>query len=875
MTRWLAQLRSAFLSISHRRRAERDLEDEIRYHLDLEIEAQRHAGLSPDEARHAALRAMGAIEKSKDECRDLRWGRLVGEFLSDLRYAGRALRRRPGFAALAIAIVALGIGANTAVFSVVNGVLLKSLPYPDADRIVVLRTTSVKTGEINPLVTLANFWDWRAQSTSFEAMATYRGAETPVTPGDTAEYARHATVDVQWFGVFRVVPAIGRAFGPADLVPSNSQPVAIIGDAYWQSRYGGDPGVLQRTIRVGNTLRHIVGVMPQGFQFPNRTDVWTPQTSRTASRTSHNLLAVARLKPGVPLASANAELSTIAARLAQQYPDSNEGRGVSVARLQDQLVRDVRLMLYLMWGAVGLVLVIACANTATLLLTKATARRREIAVRTALGASRRRIMRQLVTESLLLAIVAAAAGIALAYWGVQALVALTPADVVRLTDTRIDGGVLAFTLAVSLLASILFGLVPALHASKMDLAEAIKNGARATSGSRSIRTRGVLVVGQIALAVILLTGAGLLVRSLIALQNVTLGFEPANVLVMKATGVRSLAENNAFFDRLLPRVAALPGVLAVGATSVPPGDLTLSGDGAYRIDHLIEERDHDRERHALFTIVTPGAFAALGIPITRGRDFNETDIENRPLVAIVNEALVRKSLGDQDPIGKTISCSWDRKGPMTIVGVVGDARERNPGLEPMPDCYMPYRQHPYNGNTLNVVVRTESDPMALATPLRRAAAEIAPEVPVAFTTMEATVAKRMAEPRFRALLFAVLAAIAGCLAMAGVYGIVAQAVEQRGKEICLRMALGANRTAVLKMVVGQGVMLSIAGAALGLTGAFGATRFLETMLFEVTPLDPVVYLSVVVLLAVVAVAASYVPARRAAVLNPVELLKTD
>jgi len=540
MTRWLAQLRSAFLSISHRRRAERDLEDEIRYHLDLEIEAQRHAGLSPDEARHAALRAMGAIEKSKDECRDLRWGRLVGEFLSDLRYAGRALRRRPGFAALAIAIVALGIGANTAVFSVVNGVLLKSLPYPDADRIVVLRTTSVKTGEINPLVTLANFWDWRAQSTSFEAMATYRGGETPVTPGDTAEYARHATVDVQWFGVFRVVPAIGRAFGPADLVPSNSQPVAIISDAYWQSRYGGDPGVLQRTIRVGNTLRHIVGVMPQGFQFPNRTDVWTPQTSRTASRTSHNLLAVARLKPGVPLASANAELSAIAARLAQQYPDSNEGRGVSVARLQDQLVRDVRLMLYLMWGAVGLVLVIACANTATLLLTKATARSREIAVRTALGASRRRIMRQLVTESLLLAIVAAAAGIALAYWGVQALVALTPADVVRLTDTRIDGGVLAFTLAVSLLASILFGLVPALHASKMDLAEAIKNGARATSGSRSIRTRGVLVVGQIALAVILLTGAGLLVRSLIALQNVTLGFEPANVLVMKATGVRSL-----------------------------------------------------------------------------------------------------------------------------------------------------------------------------------------------------------------------------------------------------------------------------------------------------------------------------------------------
>lgn len=799
----------------------------------------------------------------------------MSEFLRDLRYAGRAVRRRPGFAALAVAIVALGIGANTAVFSVVNGVLLKSLPYPEADRIVVLRTTSVKTGEINPLVALANFWDWRTGSTSFDAMATYRGGDAPVTPGDTAEFARHANVDVQLFSAFRIVPAIGRVFGPEDLVAGSSQPVAMISYAYWQSRYGGDPGILQRTIRVGTGLRHIVGVTPPGFQFPNRTDVWTPQTNRTASRTSHNFLAVARLKPGVALASANAELNTIAARLAQQYPDSNHGRGVSVARLQDQLVGDVRLMLYLMWGAVGLVLLIACANTATLLLAKATARTREIAVRTALGASRRRIIRQLVTESLLLAIVAAAAGIALAHWGLQALVALTPADVVKLTDTHIDGGVLAFTLAVSALAGVLFGLVPAVHASRIDLAEAFKNGARATSSGRAIRTRAVLVVAEIALAVVLLTGAGLLVKSFVALQHVELGFEPANVLVMKATGVRSPEENNAFFIRLLPRAAALPRVLAVGATSVPPGDLTLSGDGAYYIDRVPEERDRDREPHALFTIVAPGTFAALGIPITRGRDFNDGDTDSRTLVAIVNEALVRTSLGGQDPIGKTIFCSWDKKDGMTIVGVVGDARERNPGLEPMPDCYMPYRQHGYNSNTLNVVARIDGDPMTLARPLRQAAAEIAPEVPVAFTTLQATVARRMEGPRFRALLFAVLAGIAACLAMAGVYGIVAEAVEQRAREICLRTALGANRTAVLKMMVGQGVMLATAGAALGLAGALGATRFLETMLFEVKPLDPAVYLAVVLLLGIVTVVASYLPARRATLLNPVELLKQE
>ncbi len=874
MSRLLAQLRVAFRSLL-RRRAERDLDDEMRYHLDLEIEAQRNAGIPPDEARDAALRAMGAIEKSKDECRDLRRGRFTDEFLGDLRYAGRALRRSPGFAMLAIVIMAVGIGANTAVFSVVNGVLLKSLPYPDADRIVVLRTSGLTTSTTNPLVTLANFWDWRAQSSSFEAMATYRGGEAPVTPADTAEFARHANVDVELFRVIGIGAMIGRTFAPEDLVPGTSQPVAMISHAYWQSRYSGDGGILQRTIRVGSGLRQIVGVMPPGFQFPNRADVWTPQTNRTASRTSHSFLAVARLKPTVSLQSAGAELNMIAARLAEQYPDSNKGRGVSVARLQDQLVGDMRLMLYLMWGAVGVVLLIACANTATLLLGKAAARTREIAVRTALGASRGRIIRQLVTESLVLAIVAGAIGIALTYWGTHLLVTVTPADVVRLSNIGIDGRVLTFTVAISFLTSLLFGLVPALHASKVDLADAVKSGTRAVGGRRTIRTRGLLVVAEIAMAVLLLTGAGLLVKSLVALQNVELGFQPGNVLVMRATGVRSQAENNAFFSQLLPRVAAVPGVVAVGATSIPPGDLALSGDGSYHIDRIPEVRDRDRDPHAMFTIVTPGAFTALGIPLTRGRDFDDGDTDGKPLVAIVNEALVRKSLGGQDPIGRTIFCSWDRKDGMTIVGVVGDARQRSPGLEPMPDCVMPYRQHAYNNSTLNVVARTTGDPMALAPTVRRVAAEIAPEVPVSFTTMEATVAKRMDEPRFRALLFVVLAAIAGCLAMAGVYGVVAQAVEQRSREIGLRMALGASRNAVLRMMLGRGLTLAVVGVVLGLAGAFGATRFLETMLFDVKPLDVPVYLGVVVLLGAVTVLASYLPARRAAGLNPVEVLKTD
>jgi len=390
-----------------------------------------------------------------------------------------------------------------------------------------------------------------------------------------------------------------------------------------------------------------------------------------------------------------------------------------------------------------------------------------------------------------------------------------------------------------------------------------------------MRTRGLLVVGEIALAVVLLTGAGLLVKSLVALQSVELGFQPENVLVMKATGVRSLPENNAFFGRLLPRVAALPGVVAVGATSIPPGDLALMGDGVYHIDRIPEVRDRNLDPHALFTIVTPGAFAALGIPLTRGRDFDERDTEDSPLVAIVNEALVRQSLGGQDPIGRTLFCSWDRKGGMTIVGVVGDARQRNPGLEPMPDCYMPYRQHAYNNNTLNVIARTEGDPMALATTVRRTAAEVAPDVPVSFTTMEATMSKRLEEPRFRALLFAMFAGVAVCLAMTGVYGVTAQAVEQRSREVGLRMALGANRSGVLRMMLGGSLRLATMGAVLGLAAAAGATRFLDTMLFEVKPIDVQVYLGVAALLGIVTLVASYVPARRAAVLDPVQVLKTE
>jgi putative ABC transport system permease protein len=811
----------------------------------------------------------------QDAHRYWRDGRLVGDFFNDLRHAARAVGRSPGFAVLVIAVMALGIGANTAVFSVVNGVLLKPLPYPGADRIVTLRTAFLTAGGTQPQVAIANYRDWRDQSKSFEAMATYRYGESPVSSETTAEFGQTASVDVQFFRVLGVSPILGRTFTLEETAPGTGR-VVIISHAYWHSRFGGDPRVLERTIRTGVTDRSVVGVMPPGFQFPGRTDIWSPQTTSSTSRTGHNFLAVGRLQPQVTLDGARAELSAIAARLEQQYPASNKGRGVTAIPLQDELVGDVRLTLYLVWGVVGVVLLIACANTATLLLGKATGRTREMAVRAALGAGRGRIVRQLITESLLLAVVAGVCGIVLAAWGVRALVALSPAEVIRLSEVRIDWSVLAFTVAISLTTSVFFGLVPALHASKVDLIDAVKQGgARSVAGGRQARTRGVLVVAEVALAVVLLTGAGLLIKSLLALHRTDSGFQPENVLVIKATGVRSRAENDVFFGQFMARLATLPGVAAVGATSIPPGDFSSAGTGGHYIDRLPEQRDRGRAPVTVMTVVAPGSFAALGIPLRKGRDFNDSDTAERPLVAIVNEALVRASLAGQDPIGRTIHCLFDRNDPMTIVGVAGDVRQRNPAIPSQPECYMPYRQHSYNNATLNIVVRTLGDPTALAGTARRAASEISPEVPLAFTTMEAQLSKGVEDPRFRAWLFGVFAGFAVCLAMAGVYGVMAYGVQQRSREIGLRIALGASRTSVLGLIFQQGLVLTGAGLAVGLAAAFAATRLLETVLFEVEPLDPQVYLGVILLLTLVALVAGYLPARRAAALDPAQVLKAE
>ncbi|MBV8906561.1 MAG: ABC transporter permease, partial [Acidobacteriia bacterium] len=810
---------------------------------------------------------------------DMRGMNYIDDLVRDLGYAARGFRRSPGFAVFAILIMALGIGANTAVFSVVNAVLLKPLAYRDPNRIVTLSEFSNADdlrSSLSRQVSVREFQDWQAQSSSFEALAMYATRETAVIRGSEAEYARVAGVSPEFFRVFAIEPALGR-FPTADETKASASGAVMISYGYWQGHFGGDPRALGQTVRAFG-LRTIVGVLPPGFRFPGNADLWVTTTGTDDPPTARNYLAVARLKLGVSLERAQSEMAAIAKRLEQKYSDTNKGWSIAIARMRDDMVRDVRRMLYLLLGAVALVLLIACANTATLLLGKAVGRTREVAVRAAMGASRLRIVRQLVTESLLLSIVAGLLGIVLAAWGSKALVALAPAELPRMAETAIDRWVLAFTFGISVITSVLFGLVPAIYASRFELSDALKEGGtRLVSGRGLVRVRGALVVAEIALAVTLVSGAGLLLKSFVALNHVALGFRPENVLVMRATVPGSFQEATPrarqFFREMLAQIGRLPGVLAAGATMAPPGSIDSSG--GYFIDRLPTPPDWTKAPAVVLSIITPGTFAALGVPVKLGRDFSDSDTPERPLVAIVNEALVRQSFGNQSPLGRKIFCPFDDLRGMTIVGVVGDVHQLGPEREPMPECYMTYGQHTFNGLTLSIVTRTAGNPSTLAKTFQRLAREQSAEVPLKFTTMKTMLSEHVAAPRFRTLLVGIFAGLALVLAMAGVYGVMAYSVSQRSAEIGLRMALGATAGSILRLILKQGLVYAFAGLALGVAAAISGTRLLTSMLFQVKPNDVTIYCCVAVLLATAVLIATYLPARRASGIEPLRALRQD
>ena len=805
----------------------------------------------------------------------------MDKLVQDLRYAARGLFRQPAFALTAILTLALGIGATTAMFSVVNAVVLRPLPYPEPGRIVAVTNFWTKTGVRATNVSAPDFHDWKAESRSFDALAYFAGGEVSVTLNGAGEYASVYRVTPGFFETLGARAAAGRLFA-ADESRAGGPLAAVITDAFWRKQFSADPGAVGSTLKFGDRFFTIVGVLDPGIRYPARADIYAPAwiVPETPSRSGHNYRVIGRLKPDVSVAQAQMEMTAIAKRLEEQYPNSNAAKSVMVLPLQDLVVGDTRLTLYVLLAAVGLVLLIACANVANLLLARSTSREREMVVRAAVGAGRGRLIRQLLTESVLLALLAGAAGMWLGRLGVLGLVALAPPDLPRLDEIRIDSVVLGFSLLMALVASVLFGLAPALQVSRVQLVDGLRQGGKGSSiGSRGGWARSAFVVAEVALAVVLVFGAGLLGRSLVELASVQMGFVAEQLLVLRtAVPVRSFQDASratAFYRDLLADLRAVPGVAAVGAvTSLPT---SIRSNGGYWLEGGPgPDQTGVRAPQALFIVSTPDYFRALRIPVSRGRDFNDGDRQDAPFVAIVNEALVRASFPDQDPIGRRIRCGLDTLEYMTIVGVVADVRTAGPARNPQPEIYMPYEQHPGPATALDIVARSESaDPLSLAATMTRMIRDRNPDVPVRATTMQGTLETASAAPRFRTFLLVVFAAVALLLALAGVYGVMAYTVSQRLPELGVRVALGATPQHVMRLVLGYGARLAAAGLVIGLALSIAAGRLLQGLLFNVTPRDPVMLALVTTTVALATLAACYVPGRRAVRVDPMLALRSE
>jgi len=790
----------------------------------------------------------------------------------DLRYAFRSLARNPGFSVLAVVVLALGMGANSAIFSVVNGLFLKPLPYPEPDRIVNVYSKWTKSGSLGN-VSGPDFQDWKSTATSFEALAAHGGDETSVAFNGSAEYAGVIQVSRGFFDVFRLRPLQGRVFSAEEEKPGGTS-VAVVSESYWRRRMNAAP-LDKQSLRIGGKAYRVIGVIP--MRYPDKTDVWisTGGQESTQNRTAHNFQAVGRLKTGISPEQANAELAAIAGRLAAQYPKENADKSSAAVPLQEDLVSNVRLTVLLLFAAVGLVVLIACANVANLLLAKATARAREIAIRAAVGASRWDIVQLMLAESLVLAVAAAALGLLLAYWGLDALLAAAPKDLPRLDEVHIDATVMAFTVFTSIASTMLFGLAPAVTASKGDLNETLKQSSRTTSGSAA-GLRSALVIGEIALSVMLAIGAGLLVKSLTTMNNIPLGFSPEKILTAETTvatdDIESARQNVRFYTDALPKIQLIPGVVAAGAVTATPGNASHS-NGSIQIEGRLEG---EKQPEGLFCVATPGYLRAIGIPMRAGRDFDDRDTADGVYSVIVNEAFVKAAYpAGEDPLGKRIRCGYDSDRWMTITGIVGDIRKRGPARRILPELIMPYLQHPFPATYMTLTVRTQSDPALAQESIRAAVREVNPEVPLRFSTIEAAIADGTAQPRFRTWLLALLAGLAVLLAMIGVYGVMAYNVSQRLGEIGLRMALGASSSDVVRLVLSNAARLASIGLVVGLAGAFAAGRLLESMLFQVKAYDPLTFASVATGALLAVAAATFIPARRAASLDPAIVLRQN
>jgi len=802
--------------------------------------------------------------------------------LGDIRYALRNLLRRPGFTLIAVITLAVGIGANTAIFSAIHALLLKPLPFPELDRVVAIWDKFPSRGVMHNEVTVANYLDWQSQTQSLEQLALYRWWNANLTGIDPPERIQGFLVTANYLDALGMKPIMGRNFFAEENQPGKDA-VAIITHSLWQRRFGGDPNILNKTITINSVVRTIVGVMPEHFNFPKGGEVYAPLSMTPElmkSRGSHGYYVVGRLKPGASIASSQAEIDNIMARLEQQFPETNKGWGSTVFPIVADTVRLYDTALWIMMAAVGFVLLIACANVANLMLARATGRQREIALRTALGASRWRIVRQLLTESVIVALIGGALGMLIGFWGIDALRAANPGDAARFApgwyQLGINFPVLLFTLGLSVFSGIVFGLAPALQVSKPNLNDSLKEGSRQTSGN-SHRLRSSLVVLEVALSLMLLVGAGLLGRSFLALLKTDPGFNPDNVitmnLVLPVVKYKEESQRAAFYQDLVQRVKANPGVESAALVNYLPLGGANSSD-SYLVEGVPEPAP-GQEYDGRYRVATPDYFRTMGISLVRGRGFTDQDKAGATPVVILNETLARKHWPGEDAIGKRIRFygPLERAPWLEIVGVVKDVKhELNIPIEP--EYYLPHAQDSWNSMVL--VARTSVDPTSLAPALRQHVWAIDKDQPVFdVKTMQEVRSSSVALYSFSSVMLGIFAVVALLLASVGIYGVMAFAVTQRTQEIGIRMALGARTIDVLRLILGSGMSLTAIGVVVGLVGAFAITRLMTSLLFGVSPTDAMTFGLGTAGLLLVALLACYIPARRATKVDPLVALRYE